>query len=69
MRCANASCHCPSESFVEHEGKDYCSERCASSRPGLPEACACGHVGCSGSEEQALAEGGPALGEDASPAK
>ena len=64
MRCANASCQCESEVFVERDGKDYCTESCASSLPGVARACACGHVGCSGSEEQAFAEGGPALGED-----
>jgi Prokaryotic metallothionein len=65
MACVDASCHCQSEVSIEREGKEYCSERCASARPGVPDACACGHVGCSGSEEQVFAEGEPALGEDA----
>jgi hypothetical protein len=67
MGCVNASCQCESEVLLAHEGKDYCSERCATSRPGVVGACACGHAGCSGSEEQTFAEGGPAPGEDAIP--
>ena len=69
MRCANASCQCQSEAFVKQDGKDYCGAGCAASQPGVARACACGHEGCPGSEERALAEGGAAQGEDAPPAR
>jgi len=65
MRCARAACHCQSEVLVEREGGLYCSEHCAASPPATATPCACKHVGCAGSEEQALAEGTPALAEDA----
>jgi hypothetical protein len=65
MSCARAACHCQSEIFIERGGGLFCSEHCASSAPSAATPCACKHVGCSGSEEQALAEGMPALAEDA----
>ena len=65
MKCARTTCHCQSEVFIERDGIVYCSEHCASSPPAAATPCACKHVGCAGSEEQALAEGTPALAEDA----
>jgi hypothetical protein len=65
MSCARAACYCLSEVFVERDGGLYCSEHCASAPPATATPCACQHQGCAGSDEQALAEGLPALAEDA----
>jgi len=64
MSCERAACHCQSEIFLERDGVLFCSEHCASFAPAAAAPCACQHAGCSGSEEQTLAEGMPALGED-----
>jgi len=55
MSCERPSCYCSSEATVHRHGKDYCSEHCANAPAG--KTCRCAHLGCSGSEEVALAEG------------
>jgi hypothetical protein len=64
MSCARTACHCLSEILIERDGALFCSEHCASFAPAAATPCTCKHAGCSGSEEQTLAEGMPALSED-----
>ena len=47
MKCQHAPCRCE-DATVEHEGKKYCSEGCATQDAAgkREEHCACGHPPC-----------------------
>lgn len=46
--CANEACGCElgSVETVERDGKEYCSEFCATSEAISLEECQCGHAEC-----------------------
>ncbi len=48
MDCERENCLCTSEVGIQHDGRTYCSDRCAreaASADRGPE-CRCGHAGC-----------------------
>jgi len=46
MDCDHEGCHCRSETLIERNGGQYCSESCANASASQGEGCRCGHVGC-----------------------